>query len=52
MIIWRDVEKVFVQIQHLFFTREKKKKKQNLGNQGIKGNVFNLIMDIYLKNCS
>ena len=27
MIIWRDVEKAFVQIQHLFFTR--KKKKQN-----------------------
>ena len=27
MIIWRDVEKVFVQIQHLFFTRKKKKGK-------------------------
>ena len=50
MIIWRDVEKLFVQIQHLFFTSKKKNtNKQNLGNWGVKGNVFNLTMDIYFK---
>ena len=36
MIIWRDVEKVFVQIQHLFFTREKKKKGKILAIKELK----------------